>query len=69
MLNKEGLEKRLVELRQAEGLAWAHVHAVQGRIAEVEYWLEVADGVWTESDLAEAIERGAQEEDECPSPQ
>ena len=61
-MDKESVEKRLAELREAEGMAWANLHAIQGRIAEADYWLERLNGAWTEGKLQEAIERGAKEE-------
>ena len=61
-MDKESVEKRLAELREAEGMAWANLHAIQGRIAEGEYWLERLEGAWAVGELKEAIERGAKEE-------
>lgn len=46
-------------------MAWANLHAIQGRLAECQYWLEVTNGAWTEQDLADAIQRG-QEGDTDP---
>ncbi len=34
------LQERLASLREAEGMAWAELHAIQGRIAEVQFWIE-----------------------------
>lgn len=36
-------QNRLAELRQAEGMAWAELHAIQGRIAEVQKWIAAED--------------------------
>ncbi len=43
-LTVEALEKRLAELREAEGMAWAQLHGIQGRVMEAEYLLGLLKG-------------------------
>ena len=61
----ERLKGRLLELRQTEGMAWAELHAIQGRIAELEMWLGAIDKeepAITMGEFVNMIERGAEKD-------
>lgn len=58
----EFLKRRIEELRQAEGMAWANLHAIQGRLAEVEHLLEYLQDDTPAVPLADILPEGFRED-------